>query len=82
MTTITETRCDGWHALGTNLPATCRTHHCWADQCPPGSHDEGEGEWDDNEPPPPGYPDWYCIPCGDSGMNGDPHHCDGRGEGS
>ncbi|MFE4867693.1 hypothetical protein [Streptomyces sp. NPDC056682] len=73
---------DRWHALGYELPEACPVHHCWTNECPAGSHDEGDGEWDDNEPLPPGYPDWHCILCGDSGLNGDPHHCDGRGEGS
>jgi hypothetical protein len=34
---------DLWHALGYELPEACRVHHCWMDQCPPGSHDEVDG---------------------------------------
>lgn len=43
MTTITEAPVmsdDLWNALFVNLPAACRVHHCWASECPDGSHDE------------------------------------------
>ncbi|MEV8523169.1 hypothetical protein AB0451_03275 [Streptomyces sp. NPDC052000] len=33
---------DLWNALFINKPASCREHRCWVDQCPAGSHDEGE----------------------------------------
>lgn len=71
---------DLWHALGCDWPEACRTHHCWVDQCPAGSH-AADGDWDDNAPLPPGYPDWHCTLCGDSGMNGD-ERCDCPGTGS
>lgn len=76
MATITEARTDGrWHVLGYELPDVCPVHHCWTNECPAGAHDTGGDEWDDSAPLPSGYPDWHCIRCGDSGMKGDPHHC-------
>ncbi|MGW2861911.1 hypothetical protein [Streptomyces sp. NPDC001205] len=45
MTVITEARTDRlWHALGYEIPEVCGEHHCWTNECPPGSHDDTVGE--------------------------------------
>lgn len=34
---------DLWNSLFSSKPDACRAHHCWADQCPAGSHDADAG---------------------------------------
>lgn len=31
---------DLYNSIRISHPDACRTHHCWVDQCPPGSHDD------------------------------------------
>lgn len=35
---------DLWNSLFSNQPDSCQMHRCWVDQCPPGSHDEADGD--------------------------------------